>query len=56
VFVDQQARIDNSAKLMILRHQFDDLVPERQADRSSEQHPVYFDHAADLVLEIPYEC
>ena len=54
LLVDRQKGIDDSAKLMILRHQFDDMVPQRQADRPSEQQPIFLDHAADLIfLEIP---
>jgi hypothetical protein len=52
VLVDRQQRINDSAKLMILSHQFDDLVPELQADRSSEQKPILLDHAADLIFDI----
>ena len=52
VLVDRQKWIDDGAKLMIFRHQFDDLVPELQADRSSEEQPILLDHAADLILDI----
>ena len=50
--MDRQQWIDDSAKCMILRHKFGDLVPELQADRSTEQQPIFLDHAADLILDV----
>jgi hypothetical protein len=51
--MDQQKRTDGNAKLMVVRDQFDHLIPKMQIDRSSEPPPKFLDYAARVALDVP---
>jgi Virulence factor BrkB len=53
LLVDQQQRRNNYTEWVIFSQQLDHLLSERKAGGSSEQEPVFLDHAANLVLDIP---
>jgi hypothetical protein len=53
LLVDRQQWIDDRAKLMIRCQELADLSSELRADCSSEEQPIFLDHAADLVLDVP---
>src|ERR1700733_9558508 len=53
VIVDRQEWLDDDTELVIVPEQLDDSLPELKPNGSSEQKPVFLDHAADLVFDIP---
>lgn len=47
-----QDRLDNSEELVTFAQQFPGQVTELQAHSARKQQPVFFDQAADVVLDI----
>jgi hypothetical protein len=50
--VDQQEWLDDGTELMTFAHQQVNLVSELETNGSSEQQAIFFDHAANLILNI----